>query len=273
VLLSSLRKPVDTFAPSLGFLYRSVRDVAFARAALRTRYGFTLAGDPRMADEDFESTEANAFIEMLDCHEAVIDIGANVGFYSCLAASRGKQVVCFEPSRRNLKYLYRNLSQNQFHATEVFPLGLAKQPGLNRLYGFGGIASFVPGWAQADKTRFEAVPVTSLDAMIADRFLGRKLLIKMDVEGFELDVLAGAERTLALDPKPTWLVEIILSAETIPGGTNPRFAESFELFWGHGYECKKLNGERDTVRPGDVLRWVVNRRVDDETRNFLFCGS
>ncbi len=270
MLLPNLRKPVDTFAPSLGFLYRSVRDVALGRTALLTRYGFTLAGDPRMAADGYESTEANAFINLLDCHEVVIDVGANVGLYSCLAASRGKQVVCFEPSRRNLKYLYRNLSHNRFDATEVFPLGLAKQPGLNRLYGFGGIASFIPGWAQADKSRFEAVPVTSLDTVIADRFAGRKLLIKMDVEGFELDVLAGAERTLALDPKPTWLVEILLSAETIPGGTNTRFAEAFELFWSRGYECNRLNAERDTVGPGDILRWVASRRVDDGTRDFLF---
>jgi FkbM family methyltransferase len=226
-----------------------------------------------MARDDYEPAEASTFLDLLENHDAVIDIGANVGLYSCLAASRGKRVISVEPAARNLKYLYQNLWENQFHAAEVFPLGLAKQPGLNRLYGYGGISSFVTGWAQADKDRFAIVPVTSLDTIISGRFRGQRLLIKMDVEGFELDVLAGAERTLDLDPKPTWLVEILLDVETIPGGVNKRFAEAFEIFWSHGYECRKLSATRNMVRPEDVGRWVAAGRLDDGTHDFLFCST
>lgn len=271
-LLSKLRKPVDTFAPSVGIFYRSVRDIAVRHRTKQTTYGFTLAGDPTMAREGYELAEASAFLELLESHEAVVDIGANVGFYSCLAASRGKQVVSFEPSSRNLRFLCRNLWENQLQSVEVFPLGLAKRPGLNRLYGFGGIASFVPGWAQADKKRFSIVPVTSLDTVVADRFRGSRLLIKMDVEGFELDVLAGAERTLDFDPKPTWLVEISLALGIIPGGVNARFAEAFDIFWSHGYECRRLNQKRDPVHAEDVRGWVTKGRVDDDTHDFLFCS-
>ncbi|MGH9561921.1 MAG: FkbM family methyltransferase [Terracidiphilus sp.] len=223
-----------------------------------------------MARDDYEPAETNRFLELLESHDAVIDIGANVGLYSCLAASRGKHVICFEPAARNLKYLYQNLWENGLQTTEVCPLGLARQPGLNRLYGFGGISSFVPGWAQADEKRFQIVPVTSLDTMIPERFRGWRLLIKMDVEGSELDVLAGAKRTLDLDPKPTWMVEILLAVETIPGGINTRFAEAFKMFWNHGYECQKLNSTQDAVRPEDIERWVANGRVDDSTHDFLF---
>lgn len=270
--LPRLRKPVDTLVPSLGLLYRSVRDATIRRATRRTKYGFTLAGDPTMARADYEPVGTDTFLELLDSHDVVIDIGANVGLYSCLAASRSKQVICFEPAPRNLKYLYQNLWENQFGTTEVFPLGLAKQPGLNRLYGFGGIASFVPGWAQADRKRFSIVPMTSLDAVVAERFQDRQLLIKMDVEGFELNVLAGAERTLALDPKPTWMIEILLAVAAIPGGINTRFAEAFEIFWSRGYECRKLNATQDAVRSEDVRRWVSDGRVNDDTRDFLFYG-
>jgi FkbM family methyltransferase len=195
-----------------------------------------------------------------------------------LAASRGKHVISFEPSARNLKFLYRNLWENQFQNAEIFPMGLAKQPGLNRLYGFGAVASFVPGWLHANKSRFTFVPVTSLDTIIAGRFQGRKLLIKMDVEGFELDVLAGAARTLDLIPKPSWLVEVLLNDEAVPGGINRRFADVFETFWKHGYQCKRLNAKREPVHPDDVQRWVANGTVDihniaaDEVHNFLFCG-
>lgn len=272
MILSRLRKPVDSFAPSVGVLYRSVRDITSGRAARPTRYGFTLAGCPVMTRGDYELAEAGAFLELLDGNEVVIDIGANVGFYACLAASRGKHVLSFEPAPRNLKYLYRNLWENHFSTVEVFPVGLGKEPGLNRLYGFSDMASFVPGWARADEKRFHIVPVTSLDTVVAGRFRGKELLIKVDVEGFELDVLAGAERTLELNPKPTWLVEILLNVETIPGGVNRRFVEAFERFWSHGYECKKLNPARDLVGPEDIRGWVANGSVDDGTHDFLFVG-
>jgi FkbM family methyltransferase len=270
MLLSRLRKPVDTFAPSVGHLYRSLRDVGVSQQPRNTKYGFQLAGDPAIAKDDFEAEEVQLFLELLQRHEVVLDIGANVGFYSCLAASRGKHVVSFEPSPRNLEFLYRNLWENQLRNTEVFPVGLGKQPGLNCLYGFGGIASFVPGWAQADKSRFTLVPVTTLDTIAARRFQGHKLLIKMDVEGFELDVLGGGEQTLDLNPKPTWLVEILLDGEVIPGGTNARFSEVFGVFWKHGYRCTRANASRGPVEPADVSRWVADASAEPPTHNFLF---
>ena len=273
MLLSKLRKPIDTLAPSVGHLYRFLRDNGMGHAPKRTKYGFTLAGSPLMTGEDYEAAEANTFLELLESHETVLDIGANVGFYSCLAASRGKHVVSFEPSPRNLKFLYRSLWDNRFQNAEVFPIGLAKKPGLNRLYGFGAMASFVPGWSQATKSRFIIVPVTSLDTIVAGRFQGRRLLIKMDVEGFELDVLAGAENTLGLEPKPTWLVEVQLSGGRIPTGVNPRFADVFETFWRHGYQCRRLNGKRELVHAEDVRGWVATGAVDDGSQDFLFSAN
>jgi len=272
-LVARLRRPVDTIAPSMGLLYRRLRDVTLWHIARPTRYGFALAGNHHATRADYEPEETDAFLELVASHDAVIDIGANVGLYSCLAASRRKQVLSFEPSARNLKFLCRNLWDNQFQNVEVFPLGLAKEPGLSRLYGFGGISSFVRGWADADERRFATVPVTSLDTVIADRFPGRKLLIKMDVEGFELDVLAGAERTLNRLPMPTWFVEILLIPERVQSDGSSSFAAAFETFWSRGYNCKKLNTTRDLVRPEDVRRWVSARRVEDGTRNFLFCKT
>jgi FkbM family methyltransferase len=271
MFLSALRKPVDSFAPSVGRLYRRLRDVSVAQRARQTIYGFTLAGDPRMVRSDFESEEVKAFLELLENHDTVLDIGANVGFYSCLAASRGKHVVSFEPSLRNLNFLYRNLWENKFSSVEILPLGLAKQSGLSRIYGFGGISSFVAGWGQAETSKYSLVPVTTLDAALAKRFQGKRLLIKVDVEGFELDVLAGAIETLNLEPKPTWMAEILLHDGVIPGGTNTRFHETFEMFWKRGYQCRKLDKTHAPVQNVDVQRWVTCGTAD--CKNFLFSST
>lgn len=270
MFLSRLRKPVDRFAPSVAHLYRSLRDFSVAHQVRQTAYGFRLAGEPRIAAGDFESSEVRLFLHLLKSHDAVLDIGANIGFYSCLAASRGKRVISFEPSRRNLEFLYRNLSENSLTNVEVFPIGLAREPGLRRLYGFSDMASFVTGWAQADRGRGALVPVATLDNIVAPRFRGEKLLIKLDVEGFELDVLGGAEATLDLAPKPTWLIEILLRDEVIPGGINAQFAGVFGLLWEHGYECRRLETGLPPVSRADVDRWVANGSVQTASQNFLF---
>jgi hypothetical protein len=90
------------------------------------------------------------------------------------------------------------------------------------------------------------------------------------VEGFELDVLAGAARTLCLSPKPTWLVEILLRGEVLPDGVNKKYTEAFEVFWQHGYRCRMLDAAGTPVLPADVNRWVANGFVDSETHDFLF---
>jgi hypothetical protein len=131
----------------------------------------------------------------------------------------------------------------------------------------------VPGWAQAREAQSTLVPLTTLDTIAAGRFQNHKLLIKMDVEGFELDVLAGAAITLNLNPKPTWLVEILLRGEALPGGINRKFAETFEVFWRHGYRCRKLDSARTPVGKADVSRWVANGFVDSETHDFLFSAD
>lgn len=101
---------------------------------------------------------------------------------------------------------------------------------------------------------------------------GKRLLVKLDVEGFELEVLAGAAGTLDRIPKPTWLVEIMLSGELIPSGMNSRFAETFAMFWEHGYCCHKLDPARTPLGPDEVSRWIRNGSVNGDTHDFLFSG-
>jgi FkbM family methyltransferase len=261
------------YAPWLAYSYRTLRDLTSWRSFRQTPYGFGLAGNSEMATADFEPSEVNAFLRHCGTCDVVLDIGANVGFYSCLAANQGKHVVSFEPAPRNLKFLYRNLWSNGFSAVEVLPVALGPKPGLMPIYGFGGISSLVPGWAQAPDRPAGLVPVTTLDLVAANRFPGEQLFIKMDVEGFELDVLAGADETLNRSPKPTWMLEIMLASSFIPGGTSRKFAETFDVFWSHGYQCKILGQHEQHVSPETVKGWVRSGRVETGAHNFLFLGE
>jgi len=264
------RRIVDAWMPGLGRTYRRLRDKRAALAApVPTPFGFKLSGNRSMAAGDFENEEIEVFLKYLPKASACIDIGANVGLYTCLAAAQGKKVIAVEPLRLNLTALYSNIVSNSFFGVEVFPIGLSSSAGIKRLYGNNTGASFVPGWSGVSDKWYEVVPVSTLDLIVNTRFDGQTLLIKMDVEGFEHDVLRGAEQTLSLSPRPVWLVEINFS-EHFPGGLNGKFYNTFEMFWRRGYQARTANREERPIDSNDVSRWVKQGRVDFGSHNYLF---
>ena len=151
---------------------------------------------------------------------------------------------------------------------EVYPLGLSSKLGLQRIYGADLNASFVRGWANAPETCYSIVPVSTLDILAGSRFDGLPAVVKIDVEGFEFEVLRGAERALSMTPKPVWLVEIFMT-EQVSGGIN-KFRETFELFWNHGYEARVADQNQRPVRKEDVDRWLQAGSCDFDSCNYLF---
>jgi len=261
---------VDSWIPGIGYVYRRLRDERSTLLdPMPTPFGFKLAGNPSMADGSFEEEEIGVFQKYLEQASTFIDIGANIGLYTCLAATRGKPVIAVEPLASNLRLLYKNLVCNGLLDVQVFPLGLSSKAGVERLFGGGTGASLLPGWAGASDKWYEAVPVSTLDIITNARFDGQSLFIKMDVEGFEAEVLKGAQHTLGLTPKPTWLVEICLD-EHFPGGLNDKFCETFQVLWRYGYQARVANDEERPVHPSDVSRWAKQGHVDFGSHNYLF---
>src|SRR5271165_259246 len=118
-VVARYRKTVDNHAPWAGRWFRQLRDRAVNKKVRQTRDGFTLAGDELAAGDDWEQAERATFDSLLGTHDRVVDVGANVGFYSCLAASKGKPVIAIEPSPRNVDYLKANLWRNRYQNVEV----------------------------------------------------------------------------------------------------------------------------------------------------------
>jgi hypothetical protein len=114
------------------------------------------------------------------------------------------------------------------------------------------------------------VPAITLDAIAAGRFQNKKLLVKMDVEGYELEVLRGATEILDSSVKPTWMIEIGLSNDFIPGGINKNFAATFDMFWKRGYQCRMFNSSRTIVKQDDINRWVSDGFVSPQNGSYLF---
>jgi FkbM family methyltransferase len=223
----------------------------------------------------FEVEEMEVFRTQLATADVVVDVGANIGLYTCAARLLGKRVVAVEPQPANLRVLYANLTANSFTDVEVMPLGVSDRPGLVTLWGASGTgASLLRGWAaQADKFA-TVIPVTTLDIITSNRFAGQRLFIKIDIEGAEYLALQGAPDLLKMSPSPTWMTEICLN-EYHPSGLNPYYAKTFELFWGHGYEARTADRKGRRVSREEVHRWVSQGKCDSGSINYLWthCGT
>lgn len=216
--------------------------------------------------------EETALVEMLLVRvDRLVDVGANIGYYSCLALQHKRGLMAIEPQPRNLQCLYKNLLLNRWDAVaEVIPVALGESPGLLTLYGASGpSASLLKNWAGYSPRFLQVVPVSTLDNLLASRFAGERLLIKIDVEGAEYGVLRGAANTLRRDVRPIWLIEVCLH-EFHPDGFNPDFLEVFKLFWELGYEAHTAETPPRHLSRDEVEAWWSNRRTDGRTFNYLF---
>ncbi len=127
------------------------------------------------------------------------DIGANIGFYTCLLASQVANtgaVVAFEPAALTCDYLHENVSLNQFSNVTVVNKGLGNKAEQRYLhYSDAGLTEGTASLKYAEgRTASESVTLDTIDNLIAE--LPIPDFIKIDVEGYQLEVLRGGEHCL-----------------------------------------------------------------------------
>ena len=143
-------------------------------------------------------------------YRRICDAGAAVGLFAIAACARfpTAQVYAFEPSRRQRILLRRNVRLNDMtRRVEVVPLGLWRSPGVLEFRTHGAIGALRVATALPPTLDFsERVPVASLDDWTSRRRLAGLDLIKMDIEGAEVEALEGARETLRRD-RPDLLIQ------------------------------------------------------------------
>lgn len=145
-----------------------------------------------------------SLIETMSPGECFWDVGANVGSYALIAAARGVGVIAFEPVSENLGTLARNLALNNLlQDVIVVPVALGDENAMiwqHRSDMQSGAAGHLHT-ADARKRGFhqQLVPLITADTARALWGLPCPNVLKIDVDGFEPQVLAGAAGILA-DP-------------------------------------------------------------------------
>ncbi|MEO0997168.1 MAG: FkbM family methyltransferase [Pseudomonadota bacterium] len=168
--------------------------------------------------------------------DVLIDIGANIGWYSLildrLAKRHGADVISFEPDPVNFELLQHNLALNGARHTDAVPLALSDAAGTATLHLFSdsnrGRHSILP----INSGETVDIPTARLDDYWRERDFGDRVprLIKVDIEGYELIALRGAAEVLRRCP--------LLILEYSPGymrrgGLEP--TELLDLVAGHGF--------------------------------------
>ncbi|HEY3282478.1 MAG TPA: FkbM family methyltransferase [Armatimonadota bacterium] len=167
----------------------------------------------------------------------VIDLGANIGQYTLLAAHHvgpHGQVHAFEPTPEVADSLQANVTLNGFGNVTICRAAVSDAPGIVHLHPdpeAPDINSILPVRGQNRGATVE-VPALRLDDYIAQRGLGPVDMVKMDIEGAEMMALAGAPKLLSGETAPILILE--LNPEALDrAGSSP--AELLRLLERHGY--------------------------------------
>ena len=198
--------------------------------------------------KSYEPIETDLVKKHIKKNDRILDIGANIGYYTLLFASiigsKG-HVFSFEPEPKNFKILESNVKLNNFHNTTLEKLAVSNQSGNIELY----LSDEGIGQHRIHKSRFGkssiSVKMISIDDYFDNNF--QKIdFIKIDVEGAEYDVLKGMKHIL----KNNSSIKILLEfnpINLIEHGSDPK--EFLDFLETHNFLLHIISEKNNQFQP------------------------
>lgn len=203
--------------------------------------------------------EMNFLLRVLRPGDRFVDIGANVGFYSILASQKvtAPNIFAFEANPANVTVLREQATINRLDGLQIFPYALGSRRGrLSFRAGDRETGAVSPAGAAGAFI----VECRTLDELLVLAFTNCEAIAKMDVEGYEVEVLLGAPRLLKDKVIGTWLFE--LSAVNL-SNQNRSIHELLNLFSQSGYRFYFWNESAEAL---DEVEPEVGR-----VQNYIAC--
>jgi len=147
----------------------------------------------------FEPKMVKLFQTLINDYDLVMDIGANIGCTSILFGELAEQVISFEPSTTTYNLLQKNIKQSGLENIILFNYALGSSNAFSEItYSpdnrSGGFISNQTKISSGHVT--EKIEIKKLDDIIDDLNIQKIDFIKIDVEGFEKEVIEGARSTI-----------------------------------------------------------------------------
>ena len=188
-----------------------------------------------------------------------VDVGGNKGDFALLAAfltGQSGAVLCFEPERENCQWIHKSIELNGYKNIGLHEVALSDRDGTAPLYlgRKSGWHTLLSGQQRSD-AGIILVRTAMLDSILTKLSVGKIDVMKIDVEGAELQVLDGARKTLSANS------HIVLLLDIHPRmGVNPRQVGS--VLTKMGFSLHAMDHPLDgPVEISDDLRELVAYRA------------
>lgn len=267
-----LTQVVKSYVQSLEFQNRSLQSTQMSNVAIHTIEDFQMYVDlddqavgVHIVGANYEPHVTKIFKQYLKPGMSVLDIGANIGYFSMLAASlvgKAGQVVAMEPNMENCKLHQASKNLNEFNQISIMQVAAGKSTGLltlNSSYSNGTTSTVSNNIDLLMKSK--TVPALKIDDQrVFDSGID---FIKIDVEGAEYNALVGAER-LIRKFKPIIVSEF--SPNLMPGISGVSGDVYLKYLISLGYDISVINLDGSVVchksNVAEVLRAFQVAGVD-----------
>ena len=206
----------------------------------------------------YEKTLGDLVKKILKPEDVFLDIGANIGYFSLLAANKEptSKIFSFEPVKNPFEQMEKNISVNNIRNITTVNVAISDTNEEKELFisasDNSGMSSFQPPENFSGKK--ERVKVVSIDSWFKTAGLSRIDLVKLDIEGSELAALKGMQEVLQ-NFKPVVIAEI--NPETL-GLFNLKPVDICEYLTKldfNGYLISE-RGKLEQVKPNEIDRTV-----------------
>jgi FkbM family methyltransferase len=182
-------------------------------------------------------------MRILQQGDAFIDVGANVGYFSLIAANlvgTEGEVHSFEPSRTVCELLKASIAKNSVQNVYAMPIALWSESRTLDLatQHNSGFTHVSPEGTHDNLAHLENVTAITLDQYVKSHVRRPIKLVKIDVEGAEIHVLRGMAEMLR-SHKPCLIIEAV---DWLLSRFGHRLEDMFGLLEGHGYAAYDLEG-------------------------------
>lgn len=156
----------------------------------------------RIALEKYEPYETQLILRQTKKGNTVIDVGANIGYYTILLADKVEKtgkVYAFEPDKTNFEILKKNVETNNLKNVEIINAAVGNKTGKIKLHkskenlGDHKLYKTPLGCAASPLDEGETVKIIKLDEFIKEKID----VIKIDTQGWEPEVIKGAKKIIA----------------------------------------------------------------------------
>ena len=234
------------------------RQLNFALHSANDRY---ISHDISVLGE-WEPLETEVVVRLLNPGAVFVDCGANLGWYTVIAAAYGATVIAFEPEPNNLRLLRANIEANDVSTdVTVHPVGLGRRAGSGRLSLSDENQGDHQLGERPDRPSIE-IEVVTLDAALEGV---KPRMLKLDTQGSEVAILDGGAQTLAgMRSYPAGLIlEFWPMGLKGAGSTAGELIAHIQPLLEQGYRCFEIDERTKHLRPRRLEELTTMSEVGD----------